>query len=273
MKYSTWFVFAFYVVVSLVLLFSFNTYQNSVYLTSANSVTGAINEAKNGVTGYFNLYDINRQLQQSNAELQKEVFNLREQLRRYKSAAEDSVAYSGLPERFNYVIASVINNSTRMPHNYFTVDKGAADGLKPGMGVVDQNGVVGIVNVAGPHTARIISVLTQGQRFSVKLKDTSFVGSLTWNGGDPSIAYVEEVPRHAKFNIGDTVVTSGFSTTFPEGIPLGMIMARIRSTDDNFFTLKVRLSSDFRSISTVRILTDNLKTELDSLQTMDRKEE
>ena len=273
MKYSTWFVFAFYVLVSLILLFSFNTYQGAVYLTSANAVTGSVNEATSEITGYFNLRKINESLQASNAALENKVLNLTNEINHLKTLVDDSVRYAGLPPRFDYVTAAVINNSTRRPRNYFTINKGRADGIAPGMGVVDQNGVVGIVNVCGNHTSRVISVLTKDQPFSVKIKGTQFVGSLAWKENDAQSAWVEEIPRHARYRIGDTIVTSGFSTAFPEGIPVGTVMAQVKSGDSNFFTLKVHLSSDFNHLSTVRVIKDSLKPELDMLQRFDRKEE
>lgn len=98
-----------------------------------------------------------------------------------------------------------------------------------------------------------------------------YVGSLNWKGGDPAIAYMEEVPRHAKFHIGDTVVTTGFSTTFPYGINVGTVMNRVKTSDDNFYVLKIRLSSDFKELSTVRVIKDIYKTELDSLSNFDIK--
>lgn len=269
MKYSSWFVFTFYVVLSIVLLVIGNNYQKSVYLTSANTVTGSIYGSTSAVTGYFNLKSINEDLQANNAMLQNEVLNLRNQLAEYKVLASDTVKIPDDVERFGYVAAAVINNNTRHPRNYFTINRGSSDGVTPGMGVVDHNGVTGIVNVVGPHMSRVISLLNETQHFSVKLKDTDFVGSLTWKGGDASIAYVEEIPRHVVFHIGDTVVTSGYSTTFPEGIPVGTVLTRVKSGDDSFFTLKIKLASDFRALSTVRVIKDIYKQEIDSLSTFD----
>ena len=111
--------------------------------------------------------------------------------------------------------------------------------------------------------------MNQTQHFSVKLKDTPYVGSLTWKGGDPGIAYMEELPRHAMYHMGDTVVTSGFSTTFPYGLIVGTIMNRVRTADDNFYVLKIKLASDFKTLSTVRVINDFYKAELDSLSTFD----
>ena len=163
----------------------------------------------------------------------------------------------------------MINNSTRHPRNYFTLDRGSDEGVRPGMGIVDQSGIVGIVDVTGHHTSRAISVLNQTQRFSAKIKNTPYVGSLTWRGGDPTVTYLEEVPRHAKYHIGDTVITSGFSTTFPEGIDIGTIVGRVKTGDDTFYVLKIRLASNFKALGTVRIIKDELKHELDSIQSIE----
>lgn len=271
-KYNTWFVFLFYVFISCTLLFNGgNHYQQSVYLTSANSVSSSIYGLTNSVSGYFNLREINNVLQQRNASLENEVLNLRNQLQYYVTMIDSgSQNCTELhTHRFDYVIASVINNSVHRPKNYFTINKGSKDGIRPGMGVVDQNGVVGIVNVVGSNSSRIISLLNTTQHFSVKIKDTNYIGSLTWHEGNPDIAYIEEMAQHMTFNVGDTIVTSGFSTTFPEGIPVGTVLSRVRTSDENFFTLKIKLSSDFPQLSIVRVIKDDFKEELDSLQRYD----
>lgn len=267
-KYSTWFVFAFYVLISCILLVQSSRRHQALWLTSANAVGEAIYGTASEISDYFGLLTVNRRLQESNAKLQNEVLNLRNELAQYKVLAQDS-ANGWSKERFNYIGASVINNSTRHPRNYFTIDRGSDDGVRPGMGVVDQSGIVGIVDVAGRHTARAISVLNQTQRFSAKIKNTPYVGSLTWRGGDPTVTYLEEVPRHAKYHIGDTVITSGFSTTFPEGIDVGTIIGRVKTHDDTFYVLKVLLASNFQALGTVRVIKDELKHELDSIQKFD----
>lgn len=221
------------------------------------------------MTGYFNLKEINASLQKSNARLENEVLNLKYQLAQLSTLIEDSTKQNIDAKRYDFIAATVINNNTRHPKNYFSINRGSLDGVEPGMGVVDQNGVVGIVNVAGPHSARVISLLNEDQHFSVRLKSSPFIGTLSWKGGDPAVAYMEEVPRHAQYEIGDTVVTSGYSLTFPEGIPIGTVMNRIRGADENFFILKVKLNSDFKSLTTVRIIKDFFKTELDSLANFD----
>ncbi len=268
-RYGTWFIFAFYVIISCLLLLSNNTYQQSIFLSSANIVSNSVYSLASEVTGYFHLKSINESLQVNNAMLETEVLNLRHQINEYKTLLADTLAADPAKNRFDYVQAAVINNSVRHPRNYFSINRGSKDGVKVGMGVVDQNGIVGIVNVTGPKTSRVISILNETQHFSVRLKGTNFIGSLSWKGGDPSVAYMEQVPRHARYHAGDTVVTSGFSTTFPSDIPVGVVMNRIHGSDDNFFILKIRLNSDFKALSTVRVIKDEYKAELDSLQNFD----
>jgi rod shape-determining protein MreC len=272
-RYSKWFVFTLYFLLSVTLLVSGNSYRQSVYLTSANVVTGGIFDVWSNVTGYFSLKKTNEDLQASNARLQNDVLNLQNQLAEYKALFNDSISNPEFVCRFGYVSSAVINNNTRHPKNYFTINRGALDGIEPGMGVVDHNGVVGIVNVTGPHIARVISLVNETQHFSVKIKNTSYIGSLTWRGGNPSIGYVEEIPRHSVYKMGDTIVTSGYSTAFPEGIPVGVILNRVKGNEDSFFTFKVRLLSDFKSLSTVRVIKDVYKEDIDSLATKDIKEE
>lgn len=266
--------FMLYVLLSCILLFSGNLYRESVYLSSANAVSSSVYGAAHGITGYFNLRSINEDLQQRNAQLENEVLNLKNRIAYLKTMLPpDSAAAARIPAaRFDFVMASVINNSTTHPRNFFTINRGSAEGLKPGMGVVDQNGIVGIVNVTGKNTSRVISVLNVTQHFSVKVKGTTYVGSLTWKEGNPSIAYVGEMPRHVKYHVGDTIVTSGYSTTFPDGIPVGVIMGQIKTADDNFYTLKVRLAANFTELSTVRVIKDEFKAEMDSLSLYDERE-
>lgn len=261
-----------YVTLSCVLLFTYNSYHSSIYFSSANFVSSSVYGLSSEITSYFGLKEINKSLQENNARLENEVLNLRQQLAEYNTLLSDSVSFP-VNSRYDYTSATVINNNVRNPNNYFSINRGSKDGVKAGQGVVDHNGVVGIVNVTGKNTARVISVLNEEQRFSVKLKNTAYIGSLSWKGSDPSIAYMEEVPRHVKYHIGDTVVTSGYSLAFPENIPIGTVMNRIKGGDDNFYILKVKLSPDFKNLSTVRVIKDNFKDALDSLSNYDHMTE
>lgn len=267
-RYSSWFVFAFYVVVSCGLLFNRNPYQHHVYLTSAGIVASGLHDVSSNITGYFALRDINDDLQRQTADLQKEVLDLRQQLRSYREIAlQDSLRAIDSIGKFNFVIATVINNSITRPNNYVTINKGTLDGLQPDMGVLDQNGVVGVVNVVSDHYARVISLLNPNFRLSCKLRGSDAFGSLVWDGKDPRTAILEELPKHTHFQKGDTIVTSGNSAVFPEGIPVGTIVGKARGADDNFFTLRIKLLTDFTALSTVKVISNTDLEEIRSVET------
>lgn len=268
-RHSKWLVFALLVGLSCLMLFTRNPYQHHVYLTSAGHVSGAVYGVAGNVTSYFNLRENNEDLNRRNADLQLEVISLREELQRQKEAEAstrlDSVAPFEALRHYEFIVAHVINNSVTHPRNYITVDKGTADGVHPEMGVIDQNGVVGIVNVTTGHYARLISLLNPNFRLSCKIKGNESFGSLVWDGEDPGVALLEELPRHTVYNAGDTVITSGYSAVFPEGIPVGVVISDKGGHNDNFFTLKVRLLSDFTKLNNVQIVVNNHADELREL--------
>jgi len=267
-RYSSWFVFAFYVVVSCGLLFNRNPYQHYVFLTSAGAVAAGLHDISSNITGYFSLRDINDDLQRQTATLQAEVLTLREQVRRYREAEmQDSLRGLDSIGKFDFIIATVINNSISRPYNYVTINKGKLDGIRPEMGVMDQNGVVGVVNVVSNHYARIISLLNPNFRLSCKLRGSDTFGSLVWDGNDPQRAILEELPKHTIFHKGDTIVTSGYSAVFPEGLPVGTIEGTARGADDNFFTLRIKLLTDFTALSTVKVISNTDLQEIRSIET------
>lgn len=268
-RHSSWFVFLLYVFISLFLLFQNNPYQQYVYITSANSASASIYKVVSGVTSYFNLQSINNDLQERNALLEMEVINLKRQLDDCKiRMIADSISLpDSVAQSYEYYFAGVINNSVSRPMNYITIDKGSSDGIEPEMGVVDQNGVVGIVSVVSKHAARVISLLNPNMKLSCKVKGSDYFGSLYWDGVSPHFAVLEEMPRHVVYQKGDTIVTSGYSAVFPEGLIVGVIESGMKTNDDNFIALRVRLSTDFTRLSTVRAIKSKLSDELKEIET------
>lgn len=120
--------------------------------------------------------------------------------------------------------------------------------------------------MTGPHTARLISVLNSDLRLSCKVKGSDAFGSLVWDGKSPRRALLEEMPRHVEFALGDTVITSGYSVVFPEGIPVGRVVGHKRDDDDNFYSLSVELFTDFATLSTVRVIENFSKDEIESVE-------
>lgn len=261
LRYSSWFLLALYVAVSCTLLSDRNPFHHHVYMTTAGRLATSVYDAANNFTSYFGLRKVNDELQRQTADLQAEVIALREQLQQYEEQQlADSIGESDPARRFSFIIARVINNSVAHPYNYITLNKGTADGIRPEMGVVDQNGVVGIVNIVTENYSRVISLLNPHLRLSCKVKGNEAFGSLVWDGRSPRQALLEELPRHTVYHKGDTVVTSGYSAVFPEGIPVGIVVGDEKRLDDNFFTLRVELLPDFSSLSTVRVI-DNADIE------------
>lgn len=273
-NHSPIFVYAFYLVICFVLLFKFNPYQQSVFFSSANEMAGRFYIMTSGITGYFGLQEINRDLQRQNGNLEMELIRLRDEVSRLsgdsllvRTSADSSLS------RYDFQIAQVINNSVFKTHNYITLNKGRKDGIHSEMGVIDQNGIVGIVNVVSDHYAVAISLLNPKLRLSCKVKGSNYFGSLVWDGKDPRFAVLEELPRHVKFVKGDTIVTSGYSSVFPEGLMVGTVDGFSKQRNDNFYALTVKLSTDFFRLNDVRILDDKGQKERRILEMEAKKDE
>ncbi len=272
-RHSSWIVFAIYVIISCVLLFRSNPYQRSVYLSSANRVAVWVFDAKSDVTSYIGLRGVNKEMQLRNGELEMEVINLREQLNNYRAlAGEDTLRNDTVLRDYDFTVARVINNSVSQVNNYITLDKGSLDGITPEMGVVNQNGVVGIINVVSEHHSVAISILNPKLRLSCKVKGSDYFGSLVWDAKDARYAILEEMPRHVVFEKGDTIVTSGYSSVFPEGLMVGTISDYEKQRNDNFYVLRVELSPDFGNLGYVRIISSRLKEEKDKIEKEARNE-
>lgn len=270
-RHSKWFVFAFLASISCMLLFNDDPYRRHVYLTSAGRMASTVYKGANNVTSYFDLHDINDELNRRNAVLQQQISALEQRIEilTEQGFTDTMRVDSGVPP-FSFIVAHVINNSVARPYNYLTINKGSADGVRPELGVVDRNGVVGIVSNVGPHSARVISLLNPHFRLSCKLKRTDYFGSLVWDGDDPSTAVLEELPRHTVFEPGDTIVTSGYSAVFPPGLPVGVVTDDDTDHNQNFFALKVRLLTDFTTLSNVQVV---LNSEADELRALTAGEE
>ena len=255
LKYNHWFLFILLEVISFVLLFRFNHYQHSVYFSSANAVAGKVYEVSGGITSYFHLKSVNEDLLDRIMELEQQNHNLEDALGRHLSDSTELNSIRNLPNTDYQVFkARVINNSLNLVDNYITLNRGSKDGIRPEMGVVDGNGVVGIVYDTSSHYSRVISVLNSKSSISCKIVGSEYFGYLKWEYGDFRYAYLKDLPRHAEFNLGDTVVTSGYSTVFPEGIMIGTVDDMADSNDGLSYLLKVKLATDFGKVSEVRVI-------------------
>ena len=265
-RHSKWLVFAFFVTISCTLLFNDDPYRRHVFMTSAGRMAATVYKGANNVTSYFDLREINGDLNRRNAELQAEIVRMQETIDRLREQNfTDTLALDSGVRHFDFIVAHVINNSISHPFNYLTINKGSSDGIKPELGVIDRNGVVGIVSTTGAHSARVISLPNPHFRLSCKIKRSDYFGSLVWDGANPSEALLEELPRHTVFEPGDTIVTSGYSAVFPSGLPVGVIIGADTDRNQNFFTLRVRLLADFTTLGNVQVVINNQAEEIRAL--------
>lgn len=273
-KYNCWFLFILLEVTSFVLLFRFNNYQQSVYFSSANVVAGKVYEVSGGISSYFHLKSVNEDLLDRNMALEQQITQLEKALFEWQSDSVELYSIKNLP-RADYELfkAHVINNSINLVDNYITLNKGTNDGIREEMGVVDGNGVVGIVYKTSPHFSVVISVLNSKSSISCKIVGSEYFGYLKWEHGDSQYAYLKDLPRHAEFNLGDTVVTSGFSTVFPEGVMMGTVDDMSDSNDGLSYLLKVKLATDFGKVSNVRVIAKVGQEEQKELEQNSTKQE
>ena len=255
LKYNYWFLFILLEVISFALLFRFNNYQGSAFFTSSNQLAGMVYEAANNVTGYFHLKSINDDLVQKNVELELQMERLRSAL---MELTADSTGLEKMKsdalKGYDIYRADVINNSLTHVDNYITIDKGENDGIRPEMGVINGNGVVGIVYQTSANYSVVIPILNSKSSISCKIKRSDYFGFLKWDGGSAEYATVNDMPRHSLFSLGDTIVTSGHSAVFPGGIPIGTVEDMSDSHDGLSYLLKVKLFTDFGRLNDVRVI-------------------
>ncbi len=257
-NWGHWIVFLILEVASLVLLFRFNAYQGSVWTTQANDVVGRILEGRQRLIAYSQLGEANRQLTEMNLQLQSELDVVRHRLAELEhdsSATERAVAsqLAGI----HRIPAQVVSNSIRDRENYITINRGLADGVQNEMGVVCGTGVVGIVYQAGQHYSLVLPVLNSRSSISCRLHDTEYFGYMKWNGGSPLLAFIDDIPRHAKIKVGEMVETSGFSSVFPAGIFVGKVRRILNSDDGLSYKLEIGLSTDFARLRNVSVIEGN----------------
>ena len=262
LKYNNWFLFILLEVISFALLFRFNNYQGSVFFTSSNYMAGAVYETANSVTGYFHLKSINDDLAQKNVELELQMERLLEKLTEltHDSSGIERMRKESL-SGYDIFKAKVVNNTLTHADNYITLDKGEKDGIRSEMGVVDGNGVVGIVYMISDHYSVVIPVLNSKSSISCKIKNSDYFGFLKWDGGASNYATVKDMPRHSLLSLGDTIVTSGHSAVFPSGIPVGTVEDISDSHDGLSYLLKVRLFTDFGKLNDVRVIAKKTQEE------------
>lgn len=277
-KYNHWFVFILLEVICFVLLFRFNNFQGSVYFSSANAVAGKVYEYNSSVTTFFNMSQSNKKLSERNLILEQQVRALTQYIATHHG---DSLAMEQCQKQalagFKLIPAKVIQSTINREDNLITIDKGKADGIHEDMGVACGTGVVGVVYMASDHYSIVLPVINVNSNISVMIRKRGYFGFLHWKGTPSDIAYVDDVPRHARFALGDYVVTNEYSSIFPPGIMVGKILHVFNSSDGLSYRVQLRLSTDFGKLRHVCVIDNSalkdkallLKAAQDSLKPKD----
>ncbi|WP_242921038.1 rod shape-determining protein MreC [Pontibacter liquoris] len=269
-RFRAFLVFLLLEVLCVYLIVRYNTYQGAAFFNSASKYVGQVLEFQSGVTDYFRLASINNTLARENAALREQVLRKKTVALADSTGKLDTTYYapSDTVRTVPYVLhaARVINNSVRRTNNYLTLSVGTADGVQPGMGVMSAKGVVGRIKTVSEHYSTVTSLLHSQLLISAKIKQSNTFGTVKWPGGDYRTAVLDYIPLHVKPVKGDTVMTSGFNTVFPEGIMVGTISSVQKEQDKSFYTIRVKLSVDFAQLSYVYVVENRQKEERENLE-------
>lgn len=247
---------------SIFLLIQNNHFQRAHFLNSSNVIAGNIYETYSGITDYFGLETTNKKLAEENAVL-------RNQLRQsFSSETNPSITVKNnlTKQQYVYLVAKVVNNSTNRKKNYLTLNLGSKQGVKTEMAVISSDGIVGIVRDVSDNFCSVMSVLHDNTRIPVNIKKFGENSILTWNNNDEWHASMERIPSHLQLSKGDTVVTSSYSSIFPEGIMVGTIESFEKIAGNTFYNVTIKLSTDFNRLSYVNVVSNLMKDEQTTLE-------
>ncbi|MBK9461047.1 MAG: rod shape-determining protein MreC [Chitinophagales bacterium] len=253
-----------------------NSYQRASALNSTNAISGNLLEKTNGVKHYFHLKETNDSLVQENARLMaqlamvhNQLFGLEEpdfcedsELALKKTVLLDTLFSRRQQKPMYYFIgAQVINKSTLKLNNTITINKGIKDGVHPEMGVISKQGVVGVVKDVSENFSLIIPIIHKSLRVGTKLQSNGLIGSLRWDLKNPAYAVVDDIPKHEHISVGDTVLTSGYSSFFPPNVMIGVVEGWVLAEGSNFYQIKIKLATDFSRLDYVYVIDDKRRPE------------
>ncbi|PCH66374.1 MAG: rod shape-determining protein MreC [Bacteroidetes bacterium] len=249
-KFHAFFLFISLEIIAGYCIFQYNYYHRSSFLNSTNSIASGLYSAKDSFKEYLKLGKVNDQLLQENAILRtlvKKSFY-------YNHVEGITIEDSTREQLYRYIAAKVINNSTNKRNNYLTLNRGSIHGIEKNMGVISSNGIVGIVKDVSEHFSTVLSLLHKDAKISSKLDKDNYPGETTWDGSLPTQAELSKIPNHIKLNKGDHVVTTGFSSIFPEGISIGTVDAFHLIQGESSYSITLNLSTNFRTLDYVYLI-------------------
>ncbi len=244
------------------LIVSNNSFQKARFVSSSNYVAGNIYSTITSIREYFYLKETNEALALENARLH----NITRDVFARNSTQVYLVKDSVFKQQYQYINAKITNNSVNKRNNYLTLNTGSSSGIGPEMAVISSNGIVGITKDVSENFTSVLSVLNKNAKISAKIKKNNYFGSLSWDGSDYRLGTFIDIPTHVNIAVGDTVVTNAFSDIFPENILIGKIESFDIKPGDNFYTIIVRFSTNFKNVTHVYVVTNIMKEERKKLE-------
>ena len=261
LKYHFTIIFILLEIVSFSLIIRHNEYQRAIFSESASTLFGNISSTITSIKDYFRLKEMNESLANEN-------ILLKNRLEKYEflrdTIIHGTVVQDSIPV-YEYIGAKQVNATYNRTKNYITLNQGRKNGLQKEMAVCTPEGIVGLIQDLSDHFAVVIPLINVDSRISAKIKKNNYYGSLQWDGNDYAYSYLNDIPYHVEVNAGDTIVTSGLSKIFPEGIVVGYVESVDKETA-NFLKIKVKLAVDFKRINHVYVILNNKKNEQTSLE-------
>ncbi len=268
-RYSFFFLFLLFEVVSFYIIVKNNSFHNSIFYTATNNLVGSIYSKYSSITDYINLKEVNEKLAIENESLQKFQFKNYEKLFGENILVRDTIYH----KKYLYTKAKIINNSTNKQQNFITLSIGELNGIKKGMGVIGPSGVIGVVNSTSKHYSTVLAVLNINSKTSAKLKNSNYFGSLQWDGKNYKEGILADIPNHVELRNGDTIVTSGFSSIFPAGIDIATIKDFEKLEGEFFYDIRVNFLVDYKNISWVYVVKNIFKEEQIELEKQNLQED
>jgi len=254
----------FLVLLALGLTVTQSSHQKAVWLSSSGNLMGSIHRFTNNTAAYFTLKKRNNELQEENAELRASLY----QAQFEKALIDGSFATSDTLTPYEVIPAKVVKNSVLRKRNYITLNKGSQQGVTPDMAVISDQGVIGIVEQVSENYATVMSLLHEESSINASIKESSYFGSLVWNGKKLDHCQLYDIPKTASIQIGDSIVTGGMSSIFPPGILIGQISQFSVPQNSSFYTIEVSLNNEMPNLSQVYIINHRNQTERRTLESL-----
>ena len=259
------FLFLFIQLITLWLTIQNKDYQKATFINSTGNFVGGIYSKVNNFDKYLDLYNENKRLVEENAKLHSMLKSSMVEVGIRMQSHSDTNKLK-IVQKYRFTDAEVINNSYRHRNNHITLNKGLKNGVRDGDGVITSNGIIGVIESTGENYSSVISILNKNLQVNAKLKNSNYFGSLSWPGKDRTKFILSDIPKEAQFSVGDTIITGGFSTIFPEGINIGVIEKFNIIENQNYYNIVVKPFTDYANVKSVYVIQNLHREEIKSTE-------